>query len=95
MGGIIFLGYVIISTCAYMLCPDLCQICMQKLALLKAQPMICSRRQFCCFFKINKKDMIFHENRLLADDSHEISYLFLWVVTKFVVCCSRDWRFKG
>ena len=23
----------------------------------------------------NKEGMIFHENRLLADDSHEISYL--------------------
>ena len=36
--------------------------------------------------------MIFHENRLLADDSHEISYLiFLKIrkdVAKFVVCCS-------
>ena len=43
--------------------------------------------------------MIFHENRLLADDSHEISYLIflkIWEdVAKFVVCCSRDWRFKG
>ena len=31
----------------------------------------------CCLFKSNKYDMIFHENRLLADDSHshEISYL--------------------
>ena len=43
--------------------------------------------------------MIFHENRLLADDSHEIAYLFFSKigkdVAKFVVCCSRDWRFKG
>ena len=45
--------------------------------------------------------MIFHENRLLADYSHEISYLiFLKIrkdidVEKFVVCCSRDWPFKG
>ena len=44
--------------------------------------------------------MIFHENRLLADDSHEISYLIFILkivkdVQKFVVCCSRDWRFKG
>ena len=35
--------------------------------------------------------MIFHENRLLADDSHEISYfIFLKIgkhVKKFVVCC--------
>ena len=43
--------------------------------------------------------MIFHENRLLADDSREISYLIFSKirkdVEKFVVCCSRDWRFKG
>ena len=42
--------------------------------------------------------MIFHENGLLADDSHEISYLiFLKIkkdVAKFVVCCSRDWHFR-
>ena len=40
--------------------------------------------------------MIFHENRLLADDSHEISYLiFLKIrkdVTKFVVCCFKGYR---
>ena len=44
--------------------------------------------------------MIFHENRLLADDSHEISYLIFFQkirknVAKFVVCCSCDWHFKG
>ena len=42
--------------------------------------------------------MIFHENRLLADDSHEITCLFSKIekdVTNFVVCCSCDWRFKG
>ena len=44
--------------------------------------------------------MIFHENPLLADDSHEISYLILFSkirkdVTKFVVCCSHDWHFNG
>ena len=37
--------------------------------------------------------MIFHENRLQADDSYVISYLFLLKigqdVAKFVVCCSR------
>ena len=42
--------------------------------------------------------MIFYENRLLADDSHEISYLILWKikkdVAKFVVCCIHDQRFK-
>ena len=43
--------------------------------------------------------MIFHKNCLLADDSHEISFLFLLKirkdVAKFVVSCSCDWRFKG
>ena len=49
--------------------------------------------------------MIFHENRLLADDSHKqtilMKYHTLFLskigkdVAKFVVCCSRDWRFKG
>ena len=42
--------------------------------------------------------MIFHENRLLADDSHVISYLtFVKIakdVAKFVVCCSVDWSFN-
>ena len=44
---------------------------------LKAPPIICSRRQFqiCCFLKNNQLGMIFHENRLLADDSHVILYL--------------------
>ena len=31
--------------------------------------------KFCRFFKNNEKGMIFHENRLLADDSYKISYL--------------------
>ena len=39
--------------------------------------------------------MIFHENRLLADDSHEISYLNFVDVAKSVDCCVRDWRFKS
>ena len=43
--------------------------------------------------------MIFRENRLLADDFHEIAYLIFSKnkkdVAKFVVCYSRDWRFKG
>ena len=38
--------------------------------------------------------MIFYENRLLADDSHEYHTLFLSEtgkdVAKFVVCCSPD-----
>ena len=38
---------------------------------LKAPPIICSRQQF----QILLFCMIFHENLLLADDSHEISYL--------------------
>ena len=33
--------------------------------------------KFCRFFKNNQYGMIFHENRLLADDSHEISYLII------------------
>ena len=43
--------------------------------------------------------MISHENRLLADDSHEISFLISFKirkdVAKFVACCSRDWPFKS
>ena len=43
--------------------------------------------------------MIFHENCLLADSSHEMSCLIFSKIRKdvanFVVCCSRDWRFKG
>ena len=43
--------------------------------------------------------MIFHENRLLAGDSHEISYLIFSKirkdVAKCVICCSRDWRLNG
>ena len=42
--------------------------------------------------------MIFHESRLLADDSHVISYLISVEigkdVSKFAVYCSCDWRFK-
>ena len=43
----------------------------------KAPPIICSRLQFQILplFQKNKLGMIFHENRLQADDSHEISYL--------------------
>ena len=42
---------------------------------------------------------MFHKNRLLEDDSHEISYLIFFRkigkdVSKFVVCCSCDWRSK-
>ena len=52
--------------------------------------------------------MIFHENRLVDDDSHEISYFIFFEnrgtlffstigehVEKFVFCCSRDCHFKG
>ena len=44
---------------------------------LKAPPIICSRRQFkiLLLFQNNKLGMMFHENRLLADDSHEISFI--------------------
>ena len=67
----------------------------------KAPPIICSIQQcqILLLFENNKYVMIFHENRLLADDSHEISYLFFPKikkdVTKFVVCCSRDWPLKS
>ena len=40
--------------------------------------------------------MIFHENHLLADDSHVYHALFLSKIRKDVadvVCCSRDWHF--
>ena len=50
----------------------------------------------CCFFKNNNKGLTFHANRLLADHSHEISYLIFSKikkdVAKCVVCCSRYWR---
>ena len=42
--------------------------------------------------------MKFLENRLLADISQEINLIFSKMRkddTKFVVCCSCDWRFKG
>ena len=43
--------------------------------------------------------MIFHEIRLLANNSHEISFLISFEnyerCKKIVVCCSRDWRFEG
>ena len=43
--------------------------------------------------------MTFHENRLLSDDVHEISYLIFTKskndVAKFVVCFSRDLRLYG
>ena len=47
------------------------------LLTLKAPPIICSRRQLniLLLFQNNKYGMIFHENRLLAEDSHVISYL--------------------
>ena len=39
--------------------------------------------------------MIVHENCLLADNSHEISYLIFSKIRKdvgkIVVCCSCDW----
>ena len=43
--------------------------------------------------------MIFHENCLPADDSHEISFLIFFSkirkdVAKFVVCCSHDFKFQ-
>ena len=34
--------------------------------------------KFCCFFKNNKQGMLFHEYRLPADSSHEMSHLILF-----------------
>ena len=43
--------------------------------------------------------MLFYENRLLADDSHVISYLIFVEngkdVAKFVVCCNHVWALEG
>ena len=50
--------------------------------------------KFWCFFQNNQKGMIFHENRLPADDSPYFSKIRK-DVAKFVICCSGDWRFKG
>ena len=40
--------------------------------------------------------MIFHDNRLLADDSHEVSYIIFSKtrkdIAKLFVCCSHDWH---
>ena len=50
---------------------------MYPILSLKAPPIICRRRKFHILplFQNNQYGMIFHKNRLLADDSHEISYL--------------------
>ena len=44
-------------------------------------------------------DRLIETYMLLADDSHGISNLFFFLkieefFAKFVLCCSRDWRFK-
>ena len=44
--------------------------------------------------------MIFHENHLLADNYHVLSYFIFLLkigkdVAKFVVCCSCNWRLKA
>ena len=56
--------------------------------------------KFCdVFFNFRKKqDMIFHENRLPADDSHEISYLILLFLKKrknlkLSYAANYRWRF--
>ena len=56
--------------------------------------------KFCDIFTNyqQKEGIILHENRLLADDCQEISFLISKIrkdVAKFVVCCSCDWRFKS
>ena len=60
-----------------------------------------SRRYFliALLFKKPKKGLIFHANRLLADDSHAISNLISPTsrknIAKVVVYCSCDLRFEG
>ena len=64
------------------------------LLILKAPITTGADDNFCDIFSnfSKKKGMIFHENRLLADDSHEISCLIVIFkkVAKFkiVVCCN-------
>ena len=51
-----------------------------KTLTLKAPITTAADDKFCDIFPNfrNKLDMIFHENRLPADDSHEISYLICY-----------------
>ena len=63
----------------------------------KAPPIICSRRQFKILPLFQKLQIRhdFHENRLLMN-YHTLFFLKIGKdVEKFVVCCSRVWRFKG
>ena len=55
----------------------------------KVPPIIGSRRPFqlLLLFQKYKKGMIFHENRLPADDSHEISHLIFLKIGKDVEIC--------
>ena len=61
---------------------------------LKAPPIIAAddNFKFCGFFtnnKNNKEGMILHENHSLFLSRIRKD------IAKFVVCCSRDWRFTG
>ena len=50
------------------------------------------------FLVFEKKGMIYHENRLLADDSHEISYLIFFKKRqnlKLSSAANYRWRFKA
>ena len=68
---------------------------------LKA-PITTADDKFCDIFpNFRKKGMIFHENRLPADDSHEISCLIVVVFLKkrqnlkLSSAANHRWRFKG
>ena len=54
---------------------------------LKAPVTTAADDKFCDIFSISKKKsgMVFQENRLSDDDSHEISYLicYIWKKAKF------------
>ena len=69
--------------------------------IYKAQPIVCSRRQFqffFCFFKITNKARYFM--RIVCQQTILMKYYTLFGeimknVATFIVCCSRDWRFRA
>ena len=76
-------NFVLYFLCPFLFCSHLAEVRAGCFTLtLKVTPIICSRREFqiCRFFKNNKNKsgIIFHESRLLADDSHEILYVILF-----------------
>ena len=55
----------------------------------KRQSQLQQTTNFAAFFLIFEKNMMFHDNRLQADHSHEISCLFcyFWKCSKIWNCC--------